>query len=38
MSWKHLNRYINEFTGWHNQRELDTLDQMVQGVLGNGKD
>ncbi|MDE2849995.1 MAG: hypothetical protein OXP74_05170 [Acidobacteriota bacterium] len=38
MSWRHLNRYVNEFTGRHNQRELDTLDQMTQVVLGmNGK-
>lgn len=38
MSWRHLNRYVNEFTGRHNQRELDTLDQMSQVVLGmNGK-
>lgn len=38
MSWRHLNRYVNKFTGRHNQRELDTLDQMTQVVLGmNGK-
>ncbi len=38
MGWHHLNRYVNEFTGRHNQRELDPLDQMAQVVLGmNGK-
>jgi len=38
MSWRHLNRYVNGFTGRHNQRELDTLDRMAQVVLGmNGK-
>lgn len=38
MSWKHLNRYVGEFTGRHNMREMDTLDQMAQVVLGmNGK-
>ena len=28
MSKKHLHRYVNEFSGRHNIRELDTLDQM----------
>lgn len=28
MSKKHLQRYVNEFVGRHNQRPLDTLDQM----------
>lgn len=28
MSPKHLPRYVNEFAGRHNQRELDTADQM----------
>ena len=28
MSTKHLGRYVNEFSGRHNVRELDTLDQM----------
>ena len=28
MSPKHLFRYINEFTGRHNIRELDTIDQL----------
>lgn len=38
MSWRHLNRYVSELTGRHNRRELDTLDQMTQLVLGmNGK-
>lgn len=38
MSWKHLNRYVGEFAGRHNQRDLDTLDQMTEMVLGmNGK-
>ena len=37
MSTKHLHRYVNEFSGRHNQRPLDTLTQMaamVQGVVG----
>ena len=29
MSAKHLGRYINEFSGRHNARAEDTLDQMV---------
>ncbi len=28
MSKKHLARYLNEFTGRHNVRKLDTIDQM----------
>ena len=39
-SWsrKHMNRYVAEFMGRHNMRELDTLDQMTEVVLGmNGK-
>lgn len=28
MSPKHLNRYVNEFAGRHNDREFDTIDQM----------
>ena len=32
MSRKHLQRYVNEFTGRHAARELDTADQMAQIV------
>ena len=28
MSEKHLGRYVTEFSGRHNDRERDTLDQM----------
>ena len=37
MSPKHLDRYVGEFSGRHNQREDDTIDQMeamVQGMDG----
>ena len=37
LSVKHLGRYVDEFSGRHNQREADTLDQMgamVQGMVG----
>ena len=37
MSPKHLGRYIEEFAGRHNVRELDTVDQMgwlVRGMRG----
>ena len=29
MSPKHLERYVTEFAGRHNVRELDTIDQMA---------
>ena len=34
MSSKHLQRYVNEFAGRHNIRDLDTLDQMRDAVAG----
>ena len=37
MSPKHLQRYANEFTGRHNDRDLDTIDRMrsvAQGMIG----
>ena len=35
---KHTDRYVTEFAGRHNDREADTLDQMVHIVRGfNGK-
>ena len=34
MSPKHLQRYMNEFAGRHNLRELDTIDQMRLVVVG----
>ncbi len=34
MSEKHLQRYVNEFSGRHNIRSLDTIDQMGQVVRG----
>ena len=37
MSAKHLNRYVGEFAGRHNQRPLDTIDQMGGGCRRNGR-
>lgn len=34
MSPKHLNRYVQEFAGRHNVRDLDTLDQMARLAEG----
>ena len=37
MSRKHLGRYVTEFSGRHNERSLDTIDQMqsiVDGMVG----
>lgn len=37
MSVKHLLRYVNEFSGRHNDRSINTIDQMmsmVQGMFG----
>ena len=34
MSEKHLQRYVQEFAGRHNIRELDTLDQIQHVVAG----
>ncbi len=37
LSAKHLQRYVSEFAGRHNIRELDTIDQMrdvVAGLIG----
>ena len=34
MSEKHLQRYVNEFSGRHNVRDLDTLDQMASVAAG----
>ena len=33
MSPAHLQRYVDEFAGRHNQRPLDTIDQM-RGMAG----
>ena len=38
MSRKHLQRYVNEFTGRHNLRPMDTIEQMELLAKGfNGK-
>ena len=34
VSAKHLGRYVDEFSGRHNDRPLDTLDQMSRMVKG----
>ena len=34
LSAKHLDRYVREFAGRHNVRELDTLEQMGAVVVG----
>ena len=34
LSAKHLQRYVNEFAGRHNMRELDTIDQMAAVTVG----
>lgn len=37
MSAKHLTRYMTEFSGRHNIRERNTIDQMgdvVRGMIG----
>ncbi len=36
MSEKHLQRYVDEFSGRHNARSLDTIDQMKAMVKGMG--
>ena len=33
MSPKHLERYINEFSGRHNVREADTIEQMETAFI-----
>lgn len=34
MSWKHLQRYVNQFTGRRNFRDMDTIWQMHHVVAG----
>lgn len=33
MSEKHLDRYVNEFSGRHNDRDMDTIDMMAETVV-----
>ena len=37
MSEKHLDRYVTEFAGRHNDRPMDTITQMELMVLGMGR-
>ena len=37
MSAKHLGRYVTEFSGRHNNRPMDTEDQMAMAQNMNGK-
>ena len=34
MSFKHLGRYVNEFSGRQNMRDCDTIQQMSQVARG----
>ena len=34
---KHLQRYVDEFAGRHNVRDLDTIDQMAAVARGPGR-
>ncbi len=36
VSFKHLDRYVNEFSGRHNARPMDTIDQMAAMARGTG--
>ena len=38
MSAKHLGRYVGEFAGRHNDRPLDTVDQLRAIVQGDGRE
>ena len=37
MNVKHLGRCVNEFSGRHNVRPLDTIEQMQQVFTGYGR-